>query len=205
MPSFCFLSPIYGSVRSPCGAAHDTLKTHADKEGLRVGKYSGADDVYRELVDESDDNWILGLLAFAVVEQQRIDWAKHRTETTGISPSALEVTKWYEDQPQSVMVRAKAEAQTALETYGAEAVEEFDDSYRKEIAQGIVVAEIQKLGKWAPQLGMNVIGGIIGSIVFTALLIVVGYFVLHEPSTNDIAMKLKQQLETQNDEVRNDK
>ncbi|RBB02038.1 hypothetical protein BRM50_19420, partial [Xanthomonas oryzae pv. oryzae] len=173
--------------------------------GGKMPKYSGPDDIYRELVDESDENWLLGLLAFAVIEQQRIDWAKHRLETSGSSPTAADVQAWYESQPQSAIVRAKAEAEAALSTYGAQAVEEFDDAYRKEIAQGIVVAEIQKLGRWGPQLGMNVLGGVIGSIVFTALLIIIAFFVLHEPSTNDIAQKIRQQVETKDGQVGSNK
>jgi len=168
-------------------------------------KYSGPDDIYRELVDESDENWLLGLLAFAVIEEQRIEWAKHRFETSGSSPTTADVQAWYESQPQSTIVKAKAEAEAALRTYGAQAVEEFDDTYRQEIAQGIVIAEIQKLGRWVPQLGMNVLGGVIGSIVFTALLIIIAFFVLHEPSTNDIAHKLRQQVENKDGQIRSNK
>ena len=173
--------------------------------GGKMPKYSGSNDIYRELVEDSDENWLLGLLAFAVIEQQRIDWAQHRLETSGSSPTAADVQAWYEAQPQSAIVRAKAEAETALNNYGAEAIEEFDDAYRKEIAQGVVVAEIQKLGRWGPQLGMNVLGGVIGSIVFTAVLIIIAFFVLHEPSTNDIAQKIRQQVETKDGQVGSNK
>jgi hypothetical protein len=170
-----------------------------------MDRFSTTDDVYRHLVEESDDAWILGLLAFAIVEQQRVDWAKHRNKATGVAPSPEEIRKWYEDQPPSILLRARAEAQTALENYGAEAVELFDDSYRSEIAQGIVVGEIQKLGRWGPQLGMNVVGGVIGSLVFTAALILLGFFVLNEPSVNDVTLKLQQQLENTHGPVRDHK
>lgn len=30
-------------------------------------KYRGSEDTYRELVEESDQNWLLGLVAFAVI------------------------------------------------------------------------------------------------------------------------------------------
>lgn len=170
-----------------------------------MSRYSKSDDVYRKLVEESKDAWILGLLAFAIVEQQRIDWTKHRLANSGTGPSSEEVTKWYEDQPESTLARAVAEAQTALENYGAEAVDVFDDAYRTEIAQGIVVGEIQKLGRWGPQLGMNVVGGVIGSLVFTAALILLGFFVLNEPSVNDVTLKLKHQLESKDGQVRDHK
>src|SRR5688572_5598906 len=86
------------------GAEHGTaLKGSL---GASVPKYSGADDIYRELVEESDDNWLLGLVAFAVFEEQRIEWAKHRLETRGHAPTAAEVSAWYESQPPSALTRA---------------------------------------------------------------------------------------------------
>lgn len=170
-----------------------------------MDKYSGSDDIYQILVEESEENWLLGLLAFAVVEEQRIEWVKHHLKTTGVSPAPGDIRTWYESQPESVLVRARAEAENALKSYGAEAVEEFDDAYRKEIAQGIVVAEIQKLGRWLPQFGMNVAGGVVSSIVFAAILVVLALFVLKNPSTNDIATKLNSQMGAQNGQVGSNK
>lgn len=165
-------------------------------------KYSGPDDIFRDVVEESDENWLLGLLAFAMVEEQRIEWARHRLETTGRPPAPADAQAWYESQPRGVVVRALAEAESALKTYGNDAIEEFDETYRREIAQGVVVAEIRKLGRWAPQLGMNVLGGLIGSTAFTTLLIIIGLLVLNEPSANALARKLQQPTETAHDEVR---
>jgi len=159
-----------------------------------MDKYTGPDDIYQELVETSEKNWLLGLVAFAVMEEQRIEWARHRTKSKG-APTALEIQDWYESQPPSALIKASAEAEAALSVYGAQAVDEFDDTYRKEIAQGIVVKEIQKLGRWLPQFGMNVVGGLVSSIVFAAILILLAFFVLRGPSTNDIATNLKQQLE----------
>lgn len=169
-----------------------------------MDKYSGSDDIYQELVEESDANWLLGLLAFAVVEEQRVEWMKHRTQTKG-KPSASDIQEWYESQPASILVKAKAEAESALKNYAIEAVNEFDDAYRKEIAQGIVISEIQKLGRWLPQFGMNVAGGVVSSIVFSAILILFAFFILKSPSTNDIATNLKLQLESNNGQVRSNK
>lgn len=169
-----------------------------------MDKYSGADDIYQVLVEESEENWLLGLLAFAVVEEQRIEWVKHRTKNTG-APTATDIQTWYESQPKSTLVKARAEAEAALKSYGAQAVEEFDEAYRKEIAQGIVVAEIQKNGKWLPQFGMNVAGGVVSSIVFSAILILLAFFVLKGPSTNDIASVLKNQKESCSGQVGSNK
>lgn len=45
--------------------------------GFEMAKYSGSPDIYRELVEDSKENWLYGLVAFAVVEEQRIEWMKH--------------------------------------------------------------------------------------------------------------------------------
>ena len=34
-------------------------------------------EVYNRLVVNSDDNWALSLLAFAVVEENRFEWMEH--------------------------------------------------------------------------------------------------------------------------------
>lgn len=36
-------------------------------------RYSGSQDIYSELVEKSELNWLLGLVAFAIVEEQRIE------------------------------------------------------------------------------------------------------------------------------------
>ena len=35
-----------------------------------MAKYSGSEDIYRELVDDSEENWLYGLVAFAIIEEQ---------------------------------------------------------------------------------------------------------------------------------------
>ena len=42
-----------------------------------MAKYSGPEDVYRELVDESEEHWLYCLIAFVIVEEQKIEWIKH--------------------------------------------------------------------------------------------------------------------------------
>lgn len=46
-------------------------------------KYSGSADIYRELVEDSKENWLYGLVAFAIVEEQRIEWMKHHEVQNG--------------------------------------------------------------------------------------------------------------------------
>ena len=53
--------------------------------------FSGPEEIYRELVEESEEDWLYGLVAFAVIEERRIEWMKHQEEHTGNPPSSNEV------------------------------------------------------------------------------------------------------------------
>ncbi|MGB3212280.1 MAG: hypothetical protein WBB19_16380 [Desulforhopalus sp.] len=45
-------------------------------------QYLGPEDIYKKLVEDQPENeeWLLGLVAFAVVEEQKIEWIKHQKE-----------------------------------------------------------------------------------------------------------------------------
>lgn len=73
--------------------------------------YSGSVDVYRELVEDSQESWLLGLVAFAIVEEQRIEWMRHHQERTGGVPTAEHIQSWYEQQPSGTLLRAKGDAE----------------------------------------------------------------------------------------------
>ncbi len=75
---------------------------------------SSSEDVYRQLVEESDEDWLYGLVAFAVVEEQRIEWMKHFEEHNGRAPSTVDIQHWYEQQPEGVLLRAKGDSENAL-------------------------------------------------------------------------------------------
>ena len=42
-------------------------------------KISNSEDLYRHLVEDGEDSWLLSLLAFAIAEEQRMDWMRYRT------------------------------------------------------------------------------------------------------------------------------
>lgn len=155
-------------------------------------KYSGAEDIYRELVQESDQSWLLGLVAFAVVEEQRIEWMKHHEELNGALPSSAEVQSWYQQQPASVLLRAKGTAENALQVYSEEVSTVMNGEYRKEIEQDIIVGEIRDLKRFWPQFGVNLAGGFVSALLFSLLLIIFAFFVLNDTSPVEISKNLKQ-------------
>ncbi len=153
-------------------------------------KYSAADDVYRQLVDESDESWLYGLVAFAVVEEQRIEWARHWTETKGNAPNADEIAAWYEQQPEGVLLRAKGTAENALQAYSSDVVDAVLEDQKGEIERGIIVGEIRSQNRFWPQFGVNFVSSLAGAIVFAGLLILVAFFVFNDASPVEIGKEL---------------
>jgi len=43
-------------------------------------------DVYKDLVVNSSDDWLMGLLAFSLVEEQHLEWMEQQKEATGSLP-----------------------------------------------------------------------------------------------------------------------
>lgn len=160
-----------------------------------MAKYSGSADIYRDLVEDSDENWLYGLVAFAVVEEQRIEWMKHYESQNGRVPNDDEIRGWYEQQPASVLLRAKGTAENALQIFSDEVLEVANGDIRKEIEEGIIVREIKKIGSFWPQFGVNLAGGFCSALLFAAFLIVMAFFVLNDTSPVEIGKNLKPKTE----------
>ena len=151
--------------------------------------YRGSEDVYRELVKESSQSWLLGLVAFAVVEEQRIEWMRHYEKSHGSLPSADQVQSWYQSQPPGALLRARGTAENAPLAYSEEVTAEVDAELRKEVENDIIVAEIRELKQFWPQFGMNVAGGLASGTLFAAILAVFAFLVLNDTSPVDIVKK----------------
>ncbi len=151
----------------------------------------GSEDIYRQLVDESEESWILGLLAFAVIEEQRIEWMKHHADNNGGSiPGADEVAKWYEQQPPSILLKAKGTAENALKAYADEVLEILIEDARQEIEQSLILTEIRETRKFWPQFGVNLAGGFISALLFAVLLTAFALLVFNDTSPVEIAKSI---------------
>lgn len=158
-------------------------------------KYSGPEDIYKELVQDSEENWLYGLVSFAVVEEQRIEWMRHYEKQNQAMPSPQEIKAWYEQQPSSVLLRAKGTAENALQAYSADVLEIAMEDQRKEVSEGIVVAEIRELRRFWPQFGVNFAGGFASALLLAALVTVVAFLVLNDASPVEIGQELRNDLE----------
>jgi hypothetical protein len=157
-------------------------------------KFSGSEEIYKELVEDSDDNWILGLLAFAVIEEQRVEWMRHQEVNNGGLPNSDEIKRWYEEQPENVLLRAKGTAENALKVYSDEVVGIFVDENQKSIEEGIIVSEIRESKALWPQFGINMAGGFASAFLFSFFLAMMAFFILSDSSPIDIGITFGQQL-----------
>src|SRR2546427_29910 len=155
-------------------------------------KYAGAQDTYRELVEESNESWLLGLVAFAVVEEQRVEWMRHYEKSHGALPTADQVHGWYEQQPPGALLRAKGTAENALLAYSEQVSAELDAEYRKEIENGIGVGEIKELKQSWRHSGLNGAGGLLSALWFPAIFTVVAFLLLNNPSPVEMVKKSNQ-------------
>lgn len=164
-----------------------------------MDKFSGPHDVYEELVENApqDEEWLLGLVAFAVVEEQKVEWMKHRAEHTGRLPSAQEIDEWYQQQTSSVLLRAKDTAEARLNDFARDSIDAYMDDFEKEVEEGIVVGEIREIKKFWPQFGVNLAGGFVSALLFAGLLTLFALFVYYDASPVDVGKHLGRQLNQQ--------
>lgn len=143
---------------------------------------SNSMDAYQCLVEESEEDWLLGLVAFAIVEEQRIEWMQHHSRTMGAAPTADEIENWYRQQPDGVLLRAKGDAHNALAAFCGEVIDEAVQAEREKSLESAVLNEIRLLGRFWPQLSINVLSGVISALLFAAILVIVALFLINDIS-----------------------
>lgn len=151
-------------------------------------EYSGPVDIYKELVEDVPDNeeWLLGLVAFAVVEEQKIEWMKHYSDNGENSPSEKQIIAWYKQQPSGVLLRAKDTAEARLTSYAEAAISVYMNDVEQETREGIIVQEIRQTRNFWPQFGVNLAGGFAAALLFAALLTLIAFVVLNDTSPVEI-------------------
>jgi hypothetical protein len=165
---------------------------------LVAKKYMGCEDIYDELVGDESNSWLFGLVSFAVVEEQKIEWIKHCLATTGTPPSSDEIQQWYKQLPPGALLRAKGTAENALGLFSTEVIEENDKVNLQRIEESIIVGEIKELKRFWPQFGVNLAGGFISSLLFALLLVAIAVIFINNPSPIDLVKKVQQNSEVIN-------
>ncbi len=79
-----------------------------------MSSLTGSEDAYSTLVERGEEGWIYGLVAFAIFEEQRIEWMRHIESRSGCLPDSDQIREWYEQQPISALIRARETAKVML-------------------------------------------------------------------------------------------
>ncbi|UQY88569.1 hypothetical protein LQE85_04955 [Stenotrophomonas rhizophila] len=82
--------------------------------GHIMSSLTGSEDAYSTLVERGEEGWIYGLLAFAIFEEQRIEWMRHIESRSGCLPDSEQIREWYEQQPISALIRVRETAKVML-------------------------------------------------------------------------------------------
>jgi hypothetical protein len=122
---------------------------------------------------------------------------RHQESNNAGLPGPDEIRDWYEQQSESVLLRAKGTAENALNVFSNEVVESYLEDHQRSIEEGIVVSEIRDLKAFWRQFGVNLAGGFASTVLFAALLAVVAFFVLKDASPTEIGPEIRQQIEEQ--------
>jgi hypothetical protein len=157
-----------------------------------MSNFSGPADIYRELVENvpEDEEWLLGLVAFAIVEEQKMEWTKHFEKNNGRPPSYEEIESWYLQQPQGVLLRAKDTAKARLTDYAQNAITVYMEEFKTETLEGILVEEIRETKKFWPQFGVNLAGGFVSSLLFAILLTTLAFLLFNDSSPMSIGSNI---------------
>ena len=163
-------------------------------------KISSSNDVYKCQVAESEknweegDNWLLGLIAFAVMEEDRIEWSKHFEENNNKAPTPDEVRHWYEQQPNGKLLAARGTASNLLKLYAEDVLEAASEDARREVETGIIVREIQQGRRFGPQVAISVLGGLVAALIFGALITTVYFIAKNDVSPIDATNGIIEQI-----------
>ncbi len=114
----------------------------------------------------------MGLAAFAIVEIQCIERMKHHEDSKASVPTADEIAEWYRRQPVGVLLRAKDDVEIALLGYSEQSLIDAERAVREEVLESAVVEETRSLRRSWSQLGANSLEGVIGAVIFSAILVV---------------------------------
>ena len=107
---------------------------------------------------------------------------KHFVEHNDQAPSTVDIQHWYEQQPEGVLLRAKGDSENALRIYHEEVLQGILETERREVAEGVIVSEIQLARRFWPQFGINVAAGLASAVLFAAVLVLVAVIVLTDVS-----------------------
>ncbi len=145
-------------------------------------RLTGSEDVYRRLVGSTEEHWLHGLVSFALIEERRIEWMRHRENHDGAPPDAAEIRRWYEQQTENDLTRAETQAEAALTTYADDILKDILKAETQKAIDRSILGEIERAGHWWRQLKINTVAGVAAALIFALVLVGVTTIVFTDPS-----------------------
>lgn len=145
-------------------------------------RLTGSEDVYRRLVGSTEERWLYGLVSFALVEERRIEWMRHRENHDGAPPEEAEIRRWYEQQTENDLMRAEEQAEAALTIYADEILNDILKAETQKAIDRSILGEIERAGRWWRQLAINTVAGVAAAFIFALILVGVTRIVFTDPS-----------------------
>lgn len=157
-----------------------------------------SDDAFRYLVDlrgtdgdgETD---LIALFTFALIEQDRIEWAEHRRGMGAAEPNEADTQAWYESKPESYMqdklrrgeewfaTFARAWLKEEIDDDRTRAVEEATRDLRSDVqtSQAAVLKAIGDAQDKSGHYGRGAVQGALGNLLFAAAVIFILWISAH--------------------------
>ncbi len=134
--------------------------------------------VYEKLAGSDAD--LEGMVAYAIYKKMKREWIIRE------NPSAADIAKFHTTVTPTQLELCRSLASAKLSAFAAAAIEESADSYKQQGAEAAIVATVKQQQSFLGNLGVNVLG----SFVFTVLLLILWVALNLIPSTQDIGGKI---------------
>ena len=106
-------------------------------------------DVHKMLVTDAEHSWTLGLMAYAIVEDQKHEWISHITMLNDREPTHTEIEEWFRQRTPESFHRALADAENTLQLVADDALKEIIEIERREVLEQAVIQSIEShSGGW---------------------------------------------------------
>lgn len=115
----------------------------------------------------------------------------HQEQRTGEPVTEVEIQNWYEQQPDNNLLRAKADAENALQLYAQEVEEEILDSERAKIEEELIISEVRSLRRPLADFGLSVAAGFVSALLFALVLTALVFVVYLDASPVDVGRFLE--------------
>jgi len=157
-----------------------------------VTPLSSSDEVFhfsrdRRGVDTDGDTDAIALFAYALVEQDRIDWCDHyRINHDGLAPTSDQTAEWYRGKPESYFIDRERTAENWYAQFARWYLrEEMDDE-----KQAAINAAIGNVGRFWPNFWSGNLVGITSNLIFAVLVVLLVAVITTDFSLIDWAKRL---------------